>query len=574
MARVTLNNETYNAATDGSEISGNTGTEQVNVFAGVTDLEVAGNIERVDLPGDIADFTFSSFGNSLTILDGSGNVVAAVSDAGGKQVVFEDGALDVAYDGTTLTVGGETVGGTAAAITPATGEIDATTTSDSPDAGTGGGGTGGGAGTDDDLTEALFDNVVGSAGADTFLGLIDGAADTWNTGDEVDGAGGNDVFNIVIDSGSAETAPSLSSVANVERINVIVDAGGGSFTTDGTAIEVDYFDGANQIWQINNAGAASDVVGVTNGVTIGYAANTVGAVGAADATTAVSFALDDAVDAGTILVDEETANDVTDVTVNGSVDAAAGTLTIDLDTGGIGSPLAALAAEETVTLGLTSDVTVTVTSTTATTVDASGSTGDLTIDVSTSAAATEVLTGGTGDDTLTASAATTDLDGGDGDDNLTGGAASEVILGGAGDDTIVAGDVAGEEINGGAGQDDITLGTGGNAQVVITDAGESGITEATADTITNFVTTEDELDFNLVDGSADNFLFDGSAGGFVDASVNADSAFGADSDLVYVQVSDGNDSWVFVDSDGDNAADMAVELTGINTTIADADIIA
>ena len=114
MARVFLTDETYNAATDDAEINGSAGTEQVNVFAGTTGLDVRSSVERVDLPGDIADFTFSSFGASLTIRDGNGDIVATVSDAGGKEIVFGDGALDVAYDGTTntLTLGGETVGST------------------------------------------------------------------------------------------------------------------------------------------------------------------------------------------------------------------------------------------------------------------------------------------------------------------------------------------------------------------------------------------------------------------------------------------------------------------------------
>ena len=166
MARVILNNETYNAATDGSEISGSTGTEQVNVFAGVTDLEVASNVERVDLPGDIADFTFSSFGNSLTIRDGNGDIVAQISGADCKEVVFGDGALDVAFDAGTgvLTVGGETVGGTAAAITPAASEIDTGTTSETAGTGGGGGGgTGGGTGQTFVLTTGT-DNIGGCPG--------------------------------------------------------------------------------------------------------------------------------------------------------------------------------------------------------------------------------------------------------------------------------------------------------------------------------------------------------------------------------------------------------------------------
>ena len=111
-------------------IFGAAGTEQVTIFDGVTGATVASSVERVDLPGDIADFTFSSFGNSLTIHDASDDVVAQVSDAGGKQVVFGNGALDAAFDAGTLTLGGETPStdaGAPTAITPAASEIDTDT---------------------------------------------------------------------------------------------------------------------------------------------------------------------------------------------------------------------------------------------------------------------------------------------------------------------------------------------------------------------------------------------------------------------------------------------------------------
>jgi hypothetical protein len=137
MARVFLSNETYNAATSGAEVFGAAGTEQVNVFSGTTGVSVASSVERVDLSGNIADYTFSSFGAAMTIRDTAGNIVATVSDSGGKSVVFADGALSAAYAGTTLSLGGVDLTGTAAAITPAAADIDATTTSDAP-ASTGG----------------------------------------------------------------------------------------------------------------------------------------------------------------------------------------------------------------------------------------------------------------------------------------------------------------------------------------------------------------------------------------------------------------------------------------------------
>lgn len=153
MARVILSaGETYNTANDDTQILGSGGTEQVVILNGVTGATVDGNVERVDFSGAIADYTFSSTGGQLNVFDTDGNLVAQISDSGGKQVVFSDGALDVAVDGTGLTVGGEDIPGVdladptapvvPAAITPAASEIDGTTTSDAPTFGGGGGGTG------------------------------------------------------------------------------------------------------------------------------------------------------------------------------------------------------------------------------------------------------------------------------------------------------------------------------------------------------------------------------------------------------------------------------------------------
>lgn len=126
MARVILDNETYSAATSGAEISGGAGTEHVAILPGVSGLSIASTIERVDFPGNVADFTFSSFGNSLTVRDLSETVIASISGAGGKTVVFGDGALVVAFDGS-LTVGGVVIGSNPAPISPA--EIDTGTAS-------------------------------------------------------------------------------------------------------------------------------------------------------------------------------------------------------------------------------------------------------------------------------------------------------------------------------------------------------------------------------------------------------------------------------------------------------------
>ena len=120
MPRIFRTNEPYVAANDGSGSIGSAGTERVNLLTGVEGANIASNIERLDLPGDIADYTFSSFGAALTIRTPTGDVVATVSDAGGKQIGFADGVQTVVFDpgSFTLTLGGVPLTGTPSPVDP------------------------------------------------------------------------------------------------------------------------------------------------------------------------------------------------------------------------------------------------------------------------------------------------------------------------------------------------------------------------------------------------------------------------------------------------------------------------
>lgn len=141
MPRIFLTNETYIAANDGSEIFGSAGTEQVALVEGVGQATISSTVERLDLPGAIADFTFRAVGETLQILDGSGGVLATLSSSDGKQIVFTNGALDVDYDpgSFTLTLGGEVIPTfpTSSGISPVISAIDTSITSQSPSFGGG-----------------------------------------------------------------------------------------------------------------------------------------------------------------------------------------------------------------------------------------------------------------------------------------------------------------------------------------------------------------------------------------------------------------------------------------------------
>jgi Ca2+-binding RTX toxin-like protein len=409
-------------------------------------------------------------------------------------------------------------------------------------------------GTTQNFTTTVGENLVGTDGDDTFSGTADAAGlgatpqATVNTGDTANGAGGTDTANIVATSAGASVAAGV--LSNIEIVNLISDV-----TTDnfGATVAVGNFSGVTQLWQIGAAASAA-VTGLTDSVTAGFNGGAVANVQMATGGTTANIALTNATTGGTIVVSETVAGTLTTANVNGSV-AGAGAVTIDLDAAGTG---VSATAETTVNLGITSNGTIGITSSSATTVDASSSSGNLTI---------------------VGPATTTTLNGGSGNDTLTGGAASQAINGNAGADTIVAGNVANEVIDGGANGsgagnvfDNITLGAGGQAQTVITNNGESGLTATTVDQITNFITTEDKLDFNLAAGSATNFLAGGASSSLTDGLTNANTAFNGTVQYFDTQV--GGNTFIFVDADLDGTADMAVQLTGVAAPIAFGDIIA
>lgn len=412
------------------------------------------------------------------------------------------------------------------------------------------------------LTTTVGESVIGTVGNDTFSAVVDAAGlggtppATLNNGDNVDGKDGVDTINIL--SGSAAATVPTSAIKNMEIVNLVSDTPGDSFAA-GVA-NVNNFEGVQQLWQKGGA-AAQDVLNVTNSVTAGFdstvlvggAGSVVAAAGAANDTVNVQLA--NVATGGTLEISETTVGGVKNAVVNGSV-AGAGALTIDLDTATTNGT--APTTENMLSVGLSSSGTLTVTSSSLKILDMSASTGNL---VQGGAVATvETLKGGSGNDTL------------------LGGAASKLIEGGAGADTITGGNVAGEVINGGAQGtgagnlfDAITLGAGGQAQTVITETGHSGLTATTIDQITNFITTEDKLDFNLAAGSATNFLAGGASSGVTDALTNANTAF--DGTVQYFDTQVGADTFIFVDTNLDGTADLAVQLIGVGA-IAFADIIA
>ena len=125
----------WNISNNGTTVYGQTGTEQIVIDAGVTGVVTDQNVERVDMAGAAADFTYLQQGNQLLIYTG-GVLTATVPlqiDTDGTQLVFSDGSVEAVLDAGVMTLGGATVDATTAgAVVPTT--IDTGTVSEAPEA--------------------------------------------------------------------------------------------------------------------------------------------------------------------------------------------------------------------------------------------------------------------------------------------------------------------------------------------------------------------------------------------------------------------------------------------------------
>ena len=205
-----------------------------------------------------------------------------------------------------------------------------------------------------------------------------------------------------------------------------------------------------------------------------------------------------------------------------------------------------------------------------------GGQGDDAIDVGDGA---NFAQGNLGNDTVVAAAASGSnlLLGGQGDDVVRGGDSGDVLLGNLGSD-VVAGGGGADTLSGEGGADTLDGGEGGD--VFVMGVGSSGVTTLEADRIVGW-SSEDLIDVPGFGGAGAFYMipadtvgggggyYGGGGGGFVPLSfatalsrANSWMRDHRSDTIISAQVEDG--VAIFVDTNGDRAADLAMILVGRN----------
>lgn len=151
-------------------------------------------------------------------------------------------------------------------------------------------------------------------------------------------------------------------------------------------------------------------------------------------------------------------------------------------------------------------------------------------------AGADTINGGGGDDTIYGGSGGDSVDGNNEDDALYGGSGNDTVKGSNGDDIII----------GGYGADTLTGGNGNDTFKYLS-------TLDTGDTITDFVSGTDKIDFSALSAGTLGFVAGDSGAGVVANSVTWTEYSG--------------NTVVSVDTTGDTTADLQITLTGINLAL-------
>ena len=161
----------------------------------------------------------------------------------------------------------------------------------------------------------------------------------------------------------------------------------------------------------------------------------------------------------------------------------------------------------------------------------------------------DTVFGGQQDDTIKGGGGKDSLLGNLGNDSIEGNFGNDILVGGAGDDSLFGGKES-DILEGGTGVDLLQGGrentpqAGVNADVFVFSPGDSGATAATADTIADFHTIEDDLDL-IFSGTAGNYLEQKVAGGYAEAFAQAQILMNQNAAVQYVFIAGDTNGYLF-----------------------------
>jgi Ca2+-binding RTX toxin-like protein len=482
---------TGGAGNDSVTFSGNTtgllgATDAVKLGAGTADV-----INLTNVNGHTAGTGAASAATLSSLITGVESLVIsdlATDQAAGDVTI----TLDSTFTATTFTVDGSALDAGETLTFTNTANTSTTTTPAAAVSVTGGAG-------DDALTGGVAaDTLIGGAGAD---GLTGGAGV-----DNLSGGDGVDTF----------TVATLADFVSLTAVETVSGGDGNdilSITATGTINASDLL-GMNSIFNISLGSAGTQTVVLSDAVFTANGATTLTLTEAGTSTISVN--------ASGLTSANSVQITTADRAVNETLVGGAGndTFTATLGTGTIaaGDTITGGAGTDTVILSTTGNGTIDFTGVTGIeTMSSALGTGGATTNTLTFAAVPDTLlaagitltmnfadrtgsvimnatnseadgkfniTTGTAADTITGGAGADTVDGGSGNDTITGGAGNDTLFGNAGDDTLA----------GGTGADTLTGGTGSDVFQYTALDQSSG---TTSDTITDFSTTDDQLQVTL-----------------------------------------------------------------------------
>jgi hypothetical protein len=249
-------NSTFTAADNNSQVIGAAGEQKVKILAGVTNVSLDANIEKIDLAGSLASYKFVDAPEGIKILNAEGATVALIPSLNqAATIAFSDGSAAFTQTATgAFALGSKVITTTAATITAA----DVVTFDTAVKSSVGSTSTGVVTGIPGTQLKTTQDDLVGTADTDSFQAFIFDNANTLQSGDKIDGGLGIDT--LTADIGNSQRFAITPKTDNVENVKIRAQAISTDTTDNNTAstsevqIDAERMTGVTH-WESNNSRA-------------------------------------------------------------------------------------------------------------------------------------------------------------------------------------------------------------------------------------------------------------------------------------------------------------------------------